>query len=159
MQQAVIQPGTFDIYALGQHKGALELAGCDAAMQENPAFRIILLPPAYHQLIIFLRDLQIIHRKPSHRQRNAQPVIADLFDVVGRVAIGILAHTVEHLFQMIEAKKQRGAEKRRSGHVIWPPHPRAKHWPGPEASRCELSWRSVAPLQGGARGATSPPLA
>ena len=102
-------------------------------MQENPAFRIILLPPANHQLIVFLRDLQIIHGKPCHRQRNAQPVIADLFDVVGRVAISILAHTIEHLFQMIEAKEQRRAEKRRSGHVIWPPHLRAKQVAGPEA--------------------------
>ena len=91
MQKAVIQPGTFDIYAFCQHKGALELAGGDAAMQENPTLRIILLSPADDQLIVFLRDLQIIHGKPGHRQRNAQPVIADLFDVVGRVALGILA--------------------------------------------------------------------
>jgi hypothetical protein len=91
MQKPVIEPGTFNLYAFRQHKGALELASGDAAMQENPAFRIILLPAPDDQLIVFLLDLQIIHGEPGHRQRDAQPVIADLFDVVGRVALGILA--------------------------------------------------------------------
>src|SRR3546814_12735491 len=86
MQQSALQGGTCDLDTLGQHEAALELARGDAAMQIDPALVVDLLTTNYELTILDL------HRKirvgeSGDRQGNAQPVVAELLDVVGRLPV------------------------------------------------------------------------
>src|SRR3546814_6968811 len=86
MQQSALQGGTCDLDTLGQHEAALELARGDAAMQIDPALVVDLLTTNYELTILDL------HRKirvgeSGDRQGNAQPVVAELLDVVGRITV------------------------------------------------------------------------
>lgn len=114
MEQAVIEPGTLDIDAFGQDEGALELPGGDAAMDENSAITIIALAAADDELVVFLGDMQVIHRETGDGEGDAQPAIARLFDVVGGVPFGILLDPVEHLLEMVKAQEERRTEDRRT---------------------------------------------
>ncbi len=72
MQQAIIQPGAFDLDPLRDHERALELARRDAAVKKHPSVTIVSLTTSDYQLVIFKRDLQIIHRKSRDRQSDTQ---------------------------------------------------------------------------------------
>jgi hypothetical protein len=55
--------------------------------------------------------LQVVHRETGDREGNAQAGRAGLFDIVGWVPVGRgFGGTFQHLFEMIEAKEQRGRE-------------------------------------------------
>jgi hypothetical protein len=112
VQQPVVEPGALHLHPFRQHEGALELPRGDAAMQEDAPLGIVLLAAADHQLVVLLRDLQVVHGEAGDGQRDAQAVIAGLLDIVGRVAIGALAHAVEHLLEVVEAEEQGRTEKR-----------------------------------------------
>ena len=56
MQQTVFYDRFANLDTVGQNKHALELARRDAAVQEHPAFAVIGLAAAYHQLAIFDGD-------------------------------------------------------------------------------------------------------
>ena len=116
MQQAVVEPGALDLDPLGQHEGALELARRDAAVQEVAALAVVLVAPANHQLVVLLRDLQVVHAEARDGERDAEPGFAGLLDVVGRVAVGVLGDPFEHLLEMIEAEEQGRAEHGLPGH-------------------------------------------
>ena len=88
MKQTVIQPGTLDLDPLGQHERPLELPRRDAPMQENAALAVVCLSPSDHQLIVFLRDLKVVHGEPGNRERDAKPGRADLLDIIWRVSVG-----------------------------------------------------------------------
>lgn len=112
MQEAIVEPGSFHLDPLGKDEGALELPRRDAAMEEDPALRIVPLAAADDELIVLLRDLQVVHGEAGHGQRNAQPVLGRLLDIVGRVTVGVLGNPVEHLLEVVEAKEERRTENR-----------------------------------------------
>lgn len=131
MQQAIVKPGAFHLNPFGKHKGALELPGGNATMQEDPTFRIVPLAATDNQLVILLRDLQVIHRETRDSEGDPQPVLGGLLDVVGGVAVRVLGDPVEHLLKMIEAEEQRRAEYRWTRQE-WPPHPERSVRPDPK---------------------------
>ncbi len=73
MEQAVIQPGTPHLDPLRQNERPLELTCRDTAMQEYAALTVVGLSPSNHQLIVFLRDLQVIHGETGDRERDPKP--------------------------------------------------------------------------------------
>ena len=108
MQQAVVEPGALHIDPLGHHEGALELTGGDAAVEKDTPLAVIILAAADHQLVVFLRDLQVVHGEPGHREGDAQSGGADLFNIVGRITVRRrLGCPFKHLLEMVEAEKQR----------------------------------------------------
>jgi hypothetical protein len=103
--------GPSDLDTLGHHEGALELARRDAAVDEGPTLAVIGLATADDQLVVLLRDLQLVHGEPGDGKRDAQAGTADLLDVVRRIPVRcVLARPLEHLLEMVEAKKIRGCE-------------------------------------------------
>ena len=86
MQQAVLEPPALHLDALGEDEGALELAPGNAAVQID-ALGVVGLLAADHQLVVLDRDRQVAHRKAGDREGNAQLVVAELLDVVGRIPV------------------------------------------------------------------------
>lgn len=110
MQQTVIKRCTLHLYTVRQHERALELPRGNATVQINPAF-IVLLPAADGEMIVFQLDIQIIHGKSGHRERDPKPVRARLLDVIRGITIpGIFLQALEFLFNMIETQKKRVIE-------------------------------------------------
>src|SRR5580692_8481966 len=97
-------------------------------MQENPALAVVCLPSPDNQLVVFLGDLQVVHRKPGNSERDAKPGRAYLLDVVRRISVGRrLRRTLKHLLKVIETQeKRRGKHTGRHG-----PLQRAKRTPEP----------------------------
>jgi hypothetical protein len=67
MEQAVIEPCALNLDTLGDHEGALELSGCDPSVQKYPAVGILILAPTDDQLVVFKRNLKVVHRKTRNR--------------------------------------------------------------------------------------------
>ena len=162
VQQAVVQPGALHLDALGQHEGALELPGGDAAMEEDRGPRFVLLPAADHQLVVLLRDLQVVHGEAGDGQGDAQPGLAGLLDVVGRIAVGVLLRPGRASAR--DGRSRGTAASRTPTDATWlepPPCRSEAGMPrGPKAPAPNLAVVGR-PLQGGARckgesaGATS----
>src|SRR3546814_10635335 len=104
--QAALKRGAGDLDPLGQHEAALELTGSDAAVQIDPALIVGLLA-ADHQLAVLDLDREVCLREAGHREGDAQPVLAALLDVVGRIALGGLGNTVDGLLELLETEQER----------------------------------------------------
>lgn len=106
MQQAIIKPGSTNLNALRQYERLVKLPRGNPTMKEHPPLTVIGLATADHELVVFLRNLKIVHHEPCHSQRNPQGCLAQLFDVVGRITVGRgFGRTLKHLLKMIETKK------------------------------------------------------
>ena len=55
-----------DLDAVGQHEAALELARGDAAVQEDPAFGVLGLAAADHELVVLERDREVVLGEAGH---------------------------------------------------------------------------------------------
>ena len=111
MEQTIIERGASDLDALGQHEGALELAGGDTAVQIQ-TLPLLGLLAADDELRVLDLDRQVIHGETGNRQGNAQAVFAELLDVVGRIAIRRgLGHPIERPFEVVEAQQKGRTEQ------------------------------------------------
>ena len=86
IQQPIFQPRRRDLYPFGQYKRPLELAGGNPSVQEHPAPVVAVILAADDQLVVFDFDVELIHREPGDRQGNPKMLLADLFDVIRRIA-------------------------------------------------------------------------
>src|SRR5262249_48693061 len=106
MEEPVIEPRAAHLDAFGQHEGALELARRDAAVQIH-ALRIVGLLAADDELVVFDRDAEVTHGEAGDRQRDAQRVLAELLDIIGRVSVARnLADPIERPLEMVEPQEQ-----------------------------------------------------
>src|SRR3954470_6557905 len=110
-QQPVFQIRAQHLHPLGQHKGALEVARGDAAMDVLSGL-VILLPAPNHELIFLNRYIELVAGKTRHRKRDAQPfglavgAVAAL-DIVGRITVGTLYDTIERTLDFVESQQER----------------------------------------------------
>jgi hypothetical protein len=73
---------------------------------EVDALGVVDLLAADDQLVVLDLDTEVGHGEAGHGQRDPQPVLADLFDVVGRVALGrTLGHSFERPLELVEAEQ------------------------------------------------------
>ena len=86
MQKPVIQRSARNLYPLGEDKGALKLPGRDTAMQIGFGL-IVRLLAANDELAVLDQHRQIGVGKSRHGERNAQPAAANLFDIIGWIAV------------------------------------------------------------------------
>ena len=81
-------------------------------MQVNFFLALIGLASTDHELVVFLGDLEIFHTKTGDRKRNAQSVLGNLLDIIGRITIPRpFTGAFEHLFKMVEPQKHGRPEK------------------------------------------------
>lgn len=85
-QQAVGHAGTVDADVVGELEPALKGAAGNAAMQEHAVLFIGLGPALDRQGVLLGRDLDIVRAEAGDRHGDAIVVLAQLFDIVGRVA-------------------------------------------------------------------------
>jgi len=105
MQQTVIEPGAAHLDPLGQYERALELSRRDAAMQVD-VLAFLGLFAADHELIVLDRYAEIAHAETGDRERDAQFILGELLNIVGRITIGRdFVHPVERPLEMIEAEQ------------------------------------------------------
>jgi hypothetical protein len=105
MQQSAVDGGVLDFDTFRQNESALKLPCRDTTVQENAVLIVIILLAANNQLIVFHGDLQIVHREAGHGQGDSKAMIADLLNIVGRIALGGgFRDTVENPFEMVETK-------------------------------------------------------
>src|SRR5512137_598972 len=123
-EQPVHQIGAEHLHAVGKKKGALELAGGDAAMEEMP-LAVLYLPAPDDELIFLERDIELVAGEAGDRQGDAQPLRFALrtrqaLDIVGRVAVRAApGHAVERALDFVEAEQERRIE-RGTRHVLKP---------------------------------------
>ena len=124
-KKSVLEIGTQDLHAIGKQKGALKLAGSNAAMQILPLL-VIHLTAANDELIFFYRDVELLAGEASHCQRDSQalrlPLAAgEALDIVGRIAIrGRPADPVERPFDIVKPQKEGGVQIWHSRHLRSP---------------------------------------
>lgn len=82
VKQAGIKISAENFDVVGKDEAALELPRGDSAVQVD-ALRIILLPAADRQLVLFDFDIEIVHGETGDGQRDAQSLFIHLFDIVG----------------------------------------------------------------------------
>src|SRR6266436_1181843 len=112
VEEPVIEPRAAHFDAFGEDKGALELARGDAAVQINP-LRIVGLLAADDELVVFDRDPEVAHREAGYREGDAQRVLAELLDIVGRISVARnLADPIQRTFKMVEPQQQGRIEQR-----------------------------------------------
>src|SRR5690606_17324020 len=102
----------------GQHKGALELAGGDAAMKVG-ALAVFALPAPDDELVLLDGDVEFLGTETGHRQGDQQTVAGGLavarqaLDVIGRVTVSRgLRGPVEQTLELIEAQQERTVKVR-----------------------------------------------
>src|SRR5580704_6824156 len=110
-QQPVFQIRAQHKHPLRQHKGALEVARGDAAMDVLPGL-VVLLASADNELIFLSSYIELVAGKSRHRERDAQPFrlpIATVatFDVVGRIAVRTLDDAIERTLDFVKSKQKR----------------------------------------------------
>src|SRR6266436_2693319 len=112
VEEPVIEPRAAHFDAFGEDEGALELARGDAAVQINP-LRIVGLLAADDELVVFDRDPEVAHREAGYREGDAQRVLAELLDIVGRISVARnLADPIQRTFKMVEPQQQGRIEQR-----------------------------------------------
>ncbi len=116
----MLEIGPQHLHSVGQHEGALELAGGDAAVQVLPALVVLLTSPD-DELLLLDGHLELVERETRDRQRDAQAlrivsVARESFDVVGRIAVRRLGDAVERTLDLVEADEERAGQRRHSGH-------------------------------------------
>src|SRR5947208_16948487 len=110
-QQPVFQIRAQHVHPLRQHKGALEVARGDAAMDVLPGLVVLLATPD-HELVFLNGHIELVAGKSRHRQRDAQAfglavgTVAPL-DVVGRITVGALDDAIERTLDFVEPKQER----------------------------------------------------
>src|SRR6267378_664063 len=110
-QQPVFQIRAQHMHPLRQHKGALEVARGDAAMDVLPGLVILLAAPD-HELVFLNGYIELVTGKTCHRQRDPQPLglavaaVAPL-DIVGRVTVGTLDDAIERTLDFVESQQER----------------------------------------------------
>src|SRR5690349_2016217 len=72
VQQPVVEPGTLHLDPFGEHERPLKLPRRDAAVQEHTTLTVVILPAPDYQLVVFLRDLQVVHGKAGDSERDPQ---------------------------------------------------------------------------------------
>jgi len=106
MEKPIIQPRAAHLNALGQDKRSLELSGGDSAVQVH-APRFVRLLAAHNELVVLNRNAEVTHREAGDREGDPQGILAELFDIVGRISIARnFADPVERPFEMIEPQEQ-----------------------------------------------------
>ena len=118
-QQAVLQVRPQNLHPVGQHEGALELAGGDAAVDELPGL-VLGLPAADDELAFLDAHFELVEGKACDRERDAQTirvaVIArNALDIVGGIAVRRLGDAVEHALDLVETQEETGWTKKASG--------------------------------------------
>ena len=119
-EQTVLELRGGYAHAIGQHKAALELPCGDAPVQEFP-LRVVGLPTANDELVLFSGDLKVAFCESGNRQRDSQPLrgsvgSAKTFDIIGWIGIASLGETLKRLFHRIEPKEKRARKRRHSAH-------------------------------------------
>src|SRR5215813_8836767 len=119
-QKPVLQVRTQHLHPLRQHKGALEVARGDAAMDVLPSL-VVLLPAADHELVFLNRYIELVTGKSRHRQRDTQPLGLAVrpftpLDIVGRVTVGAFDNAIKHALDLVESQKERTGERRNTRH-------------------------------------------
>ena len=113
-----------DLDPVGQDERALEPSRRDPAVQVHVAVlaRILVAAPARdHQLVVFDDDLQVVGAEAGDGHGDAEPAVAPLLDVVGRVAVARrLRHTISASARSVRSRAGTGS---RTG--SWHPPPRA----------------------------------
>src|SRR3569832_2194407 len=110
-QQPVFQVRAQHEHPLRQHKGALEVARGDAAMDVLPGL-VVLLATADDELVFLSGYIKLVAGKPGNRERDAQPfglpigTIAS-FDVVRRIAVGTLDDAIERTLDFVKSQQKR----------------------------------------------------
>src|SRR6516225_950460 len=139
-QQPVLQIRTQHLHPLCQHKGALEVARRNAAMDVLPSLLLLLTAPD-HELVFLNGYIELIAGKSRHRQRDAQPLglavgtVAPL-DIVGRVTVGPFHDSIEHTLNFVEAQKERTGERRNTRHSLQSPLEATLTFQGPCGTPC-----------------------
>ena len=119
MQQPVLQVRARDLDAVGQHEAALELARGDAAVQEDPALRVVALAAADHQLVVLECDREVVLAEAGHGQRDAVGGVAALLDVVGRIpVVAGLGGAFHQPVELLEPQKIGMRGEGHLGHVL-----------------------------------------
>jgi hypothetical protein len=103
-QQAVVEPCPGHLDAVGQHEGALELTGGDAAMEVDAGGVVGLLAP-HGQLVFHQLDGEVVGREAGHGQGDPQPVFADPLDIVGRIALSVLRQPFEGALELVKPQQ------------------------------------------------------
>src|SRR6267142_1107444 len=110
-QQPVFQIRAQHMHPLRQHKGALEVACGDAAMDVLPGLVVLLAAPD-HELVFLNGHIELVAGKTRHRQREAQPFglavgTVTPLDIVGRVTVGALDDAIKRTLDFVESKQER----------------------------------------------------
>lgn len=106
MKQSVFHRRARYLDTIGQDESALELSRGDPAVQVNP-LNIVGGFAAHDQLPIFQSDRQVLFREARNGKRDAEPVIAGLFDVVGWVAfVSGAGGPLHKALKLIETQKE-----------------------------------------------------
>ncbi len=105
MEKAVVQRRADRIDPFGKNERPLKLTRRDTAVQKDLRPVVGLFAPD-DELPVFDRYRQVAFRKTGDRERNAKAVLADLFDIVGRVPVGRrLGGAVQQSFEFVEPEK------------------------------------------------------
>src|SRR3954454_5901039 len=110
-QQPVFQVRAQHLHPLRQHKGALEVARGDTAMDILPGL-VVLLAAADDELVFLNGYIELVAGKTRYRQRDPEPfglavgTVAAL-DIVGRVAVGTFYDAVERPLDFVESQQER----------------------------------------------------
>ena len=83
----------------------MEGAGGDAAMQINAGVVRFGLPAADHQLAVLGRDGQVVLGKAGDGQGDAEGIGRQVFDVIGRIALGPLGGPFHQAFKLVEPQQ------------------------------------------------------
>src|SRR5579875_184779 len=117
VQQPVLEPRADDLDAVGKHERPLELACGDAAVEVD-ALLVVDLLAANDELVVLDLDRKLVHAETGDGQRDAQLILATLFDVVRRIAVGgRLADPVERPLELLESQQQGRIEHRQASHL------------------------------------------
>jgi hypothetical protein len=87
MQQSVRKRSARNVYAIGQQKGALELARGDASVEKHPVFVEFRLLSAYDKLAVFHSQRQILFRETGNSQGDPKRIFVCLFYIIRGVTI------------------------------------------------------------------------
>src|SRR6185437_2126948 len=140
-QQAVLEPGAPDLDMVGERELALEIARRDAAMQEGPAF-LLVLAALERQDVLLDRQLDLVRPEAGERHRYLEAVPVEAFDVVGGIAF--LAHALGGFGEVEQAVEADGRPEQ--GRKIYSAHSQillGAKWlrAAPDTSGARLKWR------------------
>src|SRR5439155_23162055 len=110
--------GRQNLDALSQNKAALELSAGDTAMEESLILRIG-HAPADDKLVVLQIDAKVLGLESGDRQRDFQPVLVDMFDIVGWVRVRFRG-SLQQPLNVLESQ-QKWAVEQGAVHIQSPP--------------------------------------